>query len=338
MYYGNQDIRIEKQDIPRIGRDEILMKVHACGICGSDVMEWYRKDKVPLVLGHEVTGEIAEKGEDVEGFEFGQRICASHHVPCLTCRLCRQGLETACETLRSTNFYPGGFSQYLRLPGINVNRGVYKLYDSVSYHDGAFIEPLACVLRGQRRAGGAFCKTVLVIGCGISGLLHLELAKAMGAFRIIGTDISEFRRKAALRFGADHAFLAKDFSSEKLREANQGHLADMVILTTGAPAAIEQAFGSLEKGGALLLFAPADQGVKFNLDINKVFWKNDITVTTTYAGSPADHYQALELIAAKRINVADMVTHVLPLEKTQEGFALVQAGDSSIKVIIEPNN
>ena len=338
MYYSNRDIRILEQDIPVIGRDEILMKVHACGICGSDVMEWYRKDKVPLVLGHEVAGEVAKIGEDVKCFKVGDRICASHHVPCLTCRPCRQGLQTACDTLRSTNFYPGGFSQYLKLPAINVDRGTYLLPDNVSYHEAAFIEPLACVLRGQRRTGDVFCKSVLVIGCGISGLLHVNLAKATGAGRVIGTDISEFRKNSALKFGADHALLANDLSPDSLRKINDGRLADIVILTTGAVSAVDQSFECLERGGTICLFAPTDQGVKYSLDINKVFWKNDTTITTTYAGSPADHYFALDLISAKRLNIKEMITHVLSLDEITKGFALVESGDESIKVIIEPNS
>ena len=337
VYYSNRDIRIEQQDRPTIGPGELLMKVIACGICGSDVMEWYRKDKVPLVLGHEVAGEIVQVGEGVCNFSVGDRICASHHVPCLTCHYCRRGNETVCDTLRSTNFDPGGFSEYLRLPSINVDLGTYPLYDNVSYHQAAFIEPLACVIRGQRRAKMTPGMSVLVIGSGISGLLHIALAKASGAGRIFATDISPFRVEQALQFGADHAWQAKQFSPEKLKEKNFGFLADLVIMTTGNLSAIDQGMNCLDRGGTLLLFAPTDAGEKYELDINKVFWKNDTTFVTTYAGSPSDHYLAMELLSANRVPVKKMITHVLPLEKTVDGFGLVAAGTESIKVIIEPN-
>jgi L-iditol 2-dehydrogenase len=336
VYYSNKDIRIQQQDVPEIGPGEILMKVNASGICGSDVMEWYRRDKVPLVLGHEVAGEVAEVGEGVTKFQVGDRIAASHHVPCLTCCHCRNGHETACETLFTTNFYPGGFAEYLRLPAVNVDRGTYKLPDTVTDQEGAFIEPLACVIRGQQRSGPVPCMNVLVIGCGISGLLHIALAKALGAANIVGTDIDPFRIEAARKFGASYAFKADEYSAEALKEINDGRLADMVILTAGAMPAVKQAFASLERGGTLLMFAPTDEGQTYPLNINQVFWKKDTTLTTTYAGSPADHYRALDLIAAGRVPVKEMITHVLPLDQIQKGFDLVVSGGESIKVIIEP--
>ena len=133
MYYNNNDIKIEEKPTPKIGRGELLMRVEASGICGSDVMEWYRIKKAPLVLGHEVAGPIEEAGEGVEKFKVGDRIVASHHVPCNTCYYCLTGHHTACDTLRKTNFDPGGFAEYIRLPSINVDRGVFHIPDSVSY-------------------------------------------------------------------------------------------------------------------------------------------------------------------------------------------------------------
>lgn len=337
MYYSNRDIRIQEQDVPKIGPGELLIKVMASGICGSDVMEWYRKDKVPLVLGHEIAGEVIEVGDRVECFKVGDRVSASHHVPCNTCHLCRRGHFTACDTLRSTKFYPGGFAEYLRLPAINVDRGTYLLPGCVDYLQGTFTEPLACVIRGQRKMGLRAGMSVLVIGCGISGLMHIKLAMALGAARIVATDISPYRLGVAKKYGVDAAYEAKDYTPEKFREINDGRPADCVIMTTGALPALDQGFGSLARGGTILLFAPTDQGVKYPLDINKVFWRNDTTITTTYAGSPDDHYTALDLICAGRVDVAEMITQVLPLEEIQKGFALVEAGDASIKVIIEPN-
>ena len=133
MYYSNNDIRIEEKPIPRIGPDEILVRIEASGICGSDVMEWYRINKVPLVLGHEITGEIVKVGTNVDKYQVGDRVAASHHVPCNTCYYCRQGNHTVCDTLRSTNFDPGGFSEFVRLPSINVDRGIYVLPRNVSF-------------------------------------------------------------------------------------------------------------------------------------------------------------------------------------------------------------
>ena len=133
LYYSNKDIRLIEKDIPKINDGEVLMKVEASGICGSDVIEWYRRDKVPLVLGHEVTGVIAETGKNVKKYKAGDRICAAHHVPCNICKYCLSGHQTVCETIRTTNFDPGGFSEYLKLPEINVKNGIYLLPYSVSF-------------------------------------------------------------------------------------------------------------------------------------------------------------------------------------------------------------
>ena len=150
MYYSNNDVRLEQVPVPQVGPDELLMKVHASGICGSDVMEWYRRDKVPLVLGHEVAGEVVEVGKSVEKWKHGDRVAATHHVPCNTCHYCLRGHHTMCETLLTgTHFYPGGFAEYVRIPAINVERGVFRIPEGVSYERASFMEPLACVLRGQ---------------------------------------------------------------------------------------------------------------------------------------------------------------------------------------------
>jgi L-iditol 2-dehydrogenase len=263
-------------------------------------------------------------------------VAAAHHVPCGTCRYCRSGHETVCETLRRTNFDPGGFAEYVRLPAINVEKGVFLLPDNLSYEEATFTEPLACIIRGQRRAGLQAGHSVLVIGSGISGLLHVMLARASGAGIIAAVDVSDYRLKAARRFGADAAFQAADFSPTRLREINEGRLADLVIVGTGAPSAAQQALASVERGGTVLFFAPTGPGVTVPLSINDVFWRTDITLTTSYAGSPADYAAALELLRAGRLPVREMITHRLGLGETGRGFELVAGAGESLKVIIEP--
>ncbi len=336
MYYSNADVRIEDMPTPRIGPGEMLVRVEASGICGSDVMEWYRIHKVPLVLGHEIAGTVEAVGEGIERYNVGDRVAASHHVPCNTCHYCLRGHHTACETLRTTNFDPGGFAEFVRLPAINVDRGVYPLPDEVSFEDATFVEPLACVLRGQRICNMGPGRRVLVIGSGISGLLHVRLARALGAARVFATDVLSYRLEAALKAGADAAIHASDFSPDRLREANDGLLADIVVVCTGAVPAIKQALASVDRGGTVLLFAPTDPGVTIDLSINDLFWRNDVTVTTSYAGSPADHMLALDLIRCGSVSVNEMITHRLSLAETGLGFKLVANPVDSIKVIIEP--
>jgi L-iditol 2-dehydrogenase len=336
MWYSNRDIRVAEMPVPQIGPGELLVRVEASGICGSDVMEWYRRDKAPRVLGHEIGGQVVEVGEEVEKYKVGDRVSAAHHVPCNTCYYCLRGHHTMCETLRKTNFEPGGFAEYVRLPAINVDRGVFPLPESMSYEEAAFIEPLACILRGQRAANMQPGDSVLVVGSGIAGLLHLQLARALGARRIIATDINQSRLDAARKFGADAALLAKEYSPEMLRQANDGYLADKVIVCAGATSAISQALQSVEWGGTILLFAPTDPGVSMPISLNEVFWRTDVTLTTSYGAAPFDYKTALDLIQAGTIPVRRMITHRLPLAEAMRGFQLVAEAGASIKVIIEP--
>lgn len=339
MYHRNDDVRLVELPVPKIGPGELLVKVTASGICGSDTMEWYRAAKAPLVLGHEIGGEIAAIGEGVVGYQVGQRVSASHHVPCLECRHCRRGHHTNCQTLHSTTFDPGGFAQYLRLRKINTHLGVYSLPDSVTDDQATFVEPLACVLRGQERAKVGEGDTVLVVGCGLAGLLHVGLARALGAERVMACDLSGYRLTAARDLGAEATFQAGTEAvalDDRVREVNQGRLADRVLLCTGARPALESALECIEPGGTFLFFAPTDPGVRVPIDLNRVLWGRDVTLTTSYAGSPDDHRTAIELIDSGRVNVDRLITHRLPLAQAQEGFRLVARAGDSLKVILRP--
>ncbi len=336
MYYRNDDIRIEEIPIPKIGSGELLMRVEASGICGSDVLEWYRLKKAPLVLGHEVAGQVVKVGVGFAQYKVGDRIAASHHVPCNTCYYCLTGHHTACETLRRTNFDPGGFSEYIRLPSINVDRGVYLIPKELSYEEATFHEPLGCVIRAQKVARLTPGQSVLVIGSGIAGLLHIHLAKASGSGRIMAVDIIPYRLKAAKKLGADEAIKPSEDIAKNFRKMNGGKLADLVIVCTGAKKAFIQALESVERGGTVLFFAPTDPDVKIPVSINDVFFRNDVTLTTSYGASPYDSWLALELIRSSGVNVEQLITHRLPLEKTGRGFKIVTEAKNSLKVIIEP--
>lgn len=327
-YYSNKDIRIEEKPRPKIGPGEILVRVESSGICGSDLMEWYRIDRVPLILGHEISGVVEETGEGIADFKKGDRVACAHHVPCAECHYCRQGHETVCETLRKTNFDPGGFVEFVRLPAINVREGTFPLPDNVSFGEATFVEPLACVLRGQRLAGGAKDKRVLVMGSGITGLLHIHFAKFCGASYILATDISDFRLQAAKKFGADESMQAKDYLPQSRF--------DLVIVSAASNKAIAQGLGSVDRGGTVLFFAPTDKGRQVPVNFNDLFWRREITLTSSYAGSPADYREALDLIASGKLNVGEMITHRFSLEQIGEGFKLVAEAGESIKVIIEP--
>jgi len=336
VYHNNRDIRIKDVPKPEIGPDEILLKVMASGICGTDVVEWYRLPKAPRVLGHEATGIIDEVGEKVTKYKVGDRVFVSHHVPCNKCRYCQKDSHTACETLHTTNYYPGGFSQYIRVPKINVETGVYKLSPNMSYEEGTFIEPLACAVRGQRLANIQKDDTILIIGSGMAGILHIQLAKLKGAQKIFAADINPYRLKLAKKFGADHVIDAKGDLPQQLKELNDGRAADKVIVCTGAVKAALTALECVDRGGTILYFAVPDPTTRIPIPITQ-FWRNETTIRTSYGAAPRDLEEALQILAQKQINVADMITHRLSIREIAEGFRLVAEAGKSLKVIIEPN-
>ena len=193
MWYNNRDVRLEEMPTPTIGEDEVLVRVEAGGLCGSDGMEWYRLHRAPLVLGHEIAGVIVDAGIRVRRYRVGARVSVAHHVPCNTCQYCLAGHHSCCTTLQTTNFIPGGFSEYVRVPAINVDRGILSVPDDVSFEDATFVEPLGCVLRGLRQARMRPGQTVFVIGCGISAQLMIMAARALGAGLIVACDSIPFR-------------------------------------------------------------------------------------------------------------------------------------------------
>jgi len=324
VYHNNNDIRLEERSIPKINEEEILVKIMVSGICGTDVMEWYRTKKGPRVLGHEISGQVVEVGKNVTNFKANDRVFVSHHVPCNNCKFCIEDNHTACETLHTGNFDPGGFSEYVRVPKINVESGTFLLPDNVSYEEGTFIEPLACVIRAHRVINTKKNHKVLVLGSGVSGLLNIMYAIHIGA-EVAATDIDYFKLKKAKDFGADKVINAtSDFEFK----------ADKIINCVGSISAIRQAFNNIDRKGTILLFAIPQKNIELpNLDV----WRNEITITSSYGAAPKDLQESLELIKNKKIKVMDLVTHRFSLEDVGKGFKLVANPDKSLKVLIELN-
>lgn len=322
VYHNNNDIRLEERPTPQINDGEILVKIKASGICGTDVMEWYRTKKGPRVLGHEISGDIIESNNDK--FKILDRVFVTHHVPCNNCKYCLEDNHTACETLHTGNFDPGGFSELVRVPKINVNTGTILLPDTVSYEEGTFVEPLACVVRAHRVINTKKTHKVLVLGSGVSGLLNIMYAKHLGA-EVAATDVDDYKLNKAKEFGADEVFNAS---------SDLNYKADKIIVCAGVMPAIKQAFENIDRAGTILLFAVPQENIQLpNLDI----WRNEITITSSYGASPKDLQESLDLIKNKKINVKDLVTHRFSLDKISEGFNLAAKPDNSLKIIIEPN-
>ena len=327
VYYSNRDVRIEERPKPAIGAGELLMRIEASGICGSDVAEWYRVPKAPIVLGHEISGVVEMVGAGVAGFAPGDRIVTTHHVPCNACRYCRAGNHPYCDTLRATHFDPGGLCEYVRLPAVNVERGTFKLSGDVSFEAGTFVEPLACCVRAFRIAKFKPGMNVAVLGAGISGALHILLARELGAGKILATDLHPWRIGKARELGADATCSANDDVAAMCRAMFDGQLADLVIVTASSMAAVAQSLKCVDRGGTIVYFAIPAPGETFPMPMFDI-WRDGITIVHTYAGPPADMAAALKLIESKRVDVAATITHRLPLAETQRGFGLVvEAGN-----------
>jgi L-iditol 2-dehydrogenase len=313
VYYRNDDVRIEERAVPSISDREILVRMKACGICGTDVMEWYRMKKAPCVLGHEMAGEIVKVGRSVEGFIEGNRVFVSHHVPCYKCHYCLQEKYTACESLHKGNYDPGGFAEYIRIPEENVKHGTFMLPESLTYEEASMIEPLACAIAGQSQLELKEGQTALIMGSGISGLLHVTLARRKGA-KVISTDINDYRLNKASEFGADFVVDARHYSTDKLKSVNDSRLADVVIVCAAAKQAIENAISSVDRKGKILFFAVPD----FDTNIPSVrFWRNEISLHFSYGASPDDLRAAIKFI--------------------QDDTESIKAKDS-LKVVIVPDN
>jgi L-iditol 2-dehydrogenase len=338
VYYKNSDVRVEERQDPKAGDRDIVVRVMACGLCGSDLLEWYRIKRAPLVLGHEPAGVVVQTGRLVNGIEPGDRVFVTHHVPCNACHHCLTGHETACTTFQTVNnFDPGGFSQLLRVTGRSVETGTIKLPDYVTFEQATFVEPLGTAVRAMRTVGLKPAQSVLVCGSGVAGLLIIKLARAMGAGTVIATDMSPYRLEMAKRFGADHTILATEDVPAFTRRVNDGRLADVVVLSAGALPAARTALTSAERGGTILFFAVPKPGETVDVDFNP-FWRDDITIKTCYGAAPLDNLQALELIRHGTITVTDMVTHRFGIDRIGEAFLTGARPDGCMKVIIEPNS
>ncbi|HNZ64623.1 MAG TPA: alcohol dehydrogenase catalytic domain-containing protein [Smithella sp.] len=332
-WYNNKDIRIEDVPTPKPGVKEMLVKVMSCGICGSDIVEWYRLPRAPLIQGHEVGARIVAVGKSVKKYKPGDRVFIAPKVPCMKCYYCRNGHYPQCAEIKER--LPGGFAEYILVPEMLIKNGTYLLPDSIDYDQSTFIEPLACVVRAQRLAGVKKGQTILVIGCGMSGLLNIKLAASKGC-KIIAADINRKKLDVAREMGADIVINAADNISKCLTEQT-GRKADIVFLCASADSAVEQAWQGVDKGGVVVLFTVPGPDKKVVVPIND-FWMKEITILTSYYCGPPDIIEAIKLIEWQTVSVEDLITHRIPLTDIVKGFQLVVDGRESIKIIIKPQD
>lgn len=329
IYHGGGRLSIEEMADPVAGPGEIVIRTRQCGICGTDLMEWYQDTKAPVVLGHEPVGNVVAAGEGAP-FAVGDRVFVHHHVPCLECDLCRRGRDTLCETFRRTRIDPGGLAEYVRVPAENTALDVHRLPDGMSDETGTLIEPLACILRGQRLAGVGEGAHVVIVGAGSMGLIEAELALVLGAARVVVVEPNADRRPAAAALGAT-VLPAGD--PDAVRDALGGRLADQVIVCTHVHAAMNDALHLAGPAGVVQYFAPTPPGEMVPLDLGAVFWR-EVEIQSTYSAGPADIRDAIDLLAAGRVRAAGIVTHHVPFAEVDEAFRLARTGEA-LKVVID---
>ena len=332
VWYNNEDIRIEEVPRPKPGDKEMLIKVISCGICGSDIVEWYRQPRAPLVQGHEIGAEVVEVGRSVSAYKPGDRVFVAPKVPCMQCAYCKKEQYPVCSNVHER--LPGGFAEYVLVPQALVENGTYRLPDPMSYDQSTFIEPLACVVRAQQLAGVRNNQTVMVMGSGMSGLLHIKLAKTKHC-RVIATDINPKKLEIASYMGADITLDAAVNVPEQVIAENTRQ-ADVVFLCTSAMAAIDQAWNCVNKGGVIVFFAVPGPNKEVTIPINH-FWTRETRIITSYYCGPPDIKAAINLIETQAIEVDDLITRQLPLQDITDGFRMVMEGRETLKVIVKPH-
>jgi L-iditol 2-dehydrogenase len=335
-YYGWGDVRLEQADVPEIGPGEILIQVQACGLCGSDLMAWYADGKAPAVLGHEPVGFVSRVGSGVMDLTLGDRVFVHHHVPCLVCPYCRRGNYSCCVTFKENGIFPGGFSEYVRVAPANVQLDVLHLPEELPFEEATLIEPIGCAIRGMKRAGVQPGDAVLIIGVGVSGLLFTQLSRLWGARSVIVSDLVEYRLGRALELGADAAVNPMEDDLQDEVESLAGKTrADVVIVTVGNVAVMEQGLQLAAKGGTVLLYAPLPPGDKLPVDVCDLLF-SEKTLVTTYSCGPDDTRAALDLIRAGRVQTGGLVTHRFGLEEVGEAMHMASQAGDSLKVVIIP--
>jgi L-iditol 2-dehydrogenase len=334
VYYSQKDIRIEELPTPEIEEDEVLVEMKACGICGSDLMEWYLKNRAPLVLGHEPAGIIAKKGKRVKGFNVGDRIFIHHHVACLKCYYCLHGDYTLCEQFHRTNIKPGGFAEYFKVPAQNLQTDTLKIPDSVSFDEATLIEPVGCCLKAIKECNVQRGDSVAIIGAGATGIILTAISKVYDAAKIIVSDLIDYRLEMAKKFGADVAVNPKNEDlNEIVKAETDGRGVDIAVITAPSLEAYKAGLAVCRKGGKLCVFAPTKPTEYLQVSPKELFF-SEIQIIPSYSTSHLETRKALELITSGKLKVKDLISHRFSLANIAEAFKTALESKESLKIIV----
>jgi len=334
---SNSNIEIKNIENQSVGPGDILVKMRACGICGSDVEKVFGKYGQPSMrLGHEPAGTIIEVGSEISNFSVGDRVFTHHHVACYSddCHECNHGNETMCKKYYESNLEPCGLADEYIVPEWNVKHGgVLKIPDSMSFEDAAMIEPLACCIRALNKFTHKNNDSIAVLGIGPTGIMHALLAKIYGFEKIFCLDLNEFRLDFAKKFEATAINSGNTNALEQIKSetANQG--VDVVIVATSSLNALKDAVNFVRKGGIIVMFGVPSKGANVDLDMSEIYSKG-VTIVNSYAASDVDTTHALDLISNKQIDVSQLITHKYNLEECQQAFVHAKSGDNAMKIII----
>lgn len=329
-------ISVRETEKPVLDSGDILVQMHTCGICGSDLEKVFGQYGQPsMKLGHEPAGVIIDVGSDVTEFKKGDRVFTHHHVPCYSCHMCTHGNETMCQKYYDSNLSPCGLSEQYVVPNWNISHGgVLKLPDSMTFEEAAMIEPLACCVRAWTKYSYQKNDSIAIFGVGPTGMMHVMIAQAKKFSKIFCFDVNDFRLNFAKKFNVtDTINSTNEKRKQKILEHTDDRGVDVAIVATSSLRALDDAIDMVRKGGAVMMFGVPSKGAKINLDMSKIYSK-EITLVTSYAASDHDTKEALQLIYSGQIDVKKLVTHTYQIDDTQKAFEHARSGENAMKIII----
>jgi L-iditol 2-dehydrogenase len=334
---GNSSIEIKNIEKPPVGPGDMLVKMRACGICGSDVEKVFGKYGQPSMrLGHEPAGIITQVGSEISNFSVGDRVFTHHHVACYSddCHECSHGNETMCKKYYKSNLEPCGLADEYVVPEWNVKHGgVLNIPDNMSFEEAAMIEPLACCLRAWNKFKHHKNDSVAILGVGPTGIMHVLLAKLYGFGKVFCLDLNEFRLDFAKKIDTITINSRNTNALEQIKSETADQGVDVVIVSTSSLNALKDAVSFVRKGGTIVMFGVPSKGANVELDMSEVYSKG-LTIVNSYAASDFDTKEAVEKISNKQINVSQLITHKYNLQECQQAFVHAKSGDNAMKIII----